>query len=294
MMCEIRCKSLVSNSLLSYQQAINHDNMQQEICKLAKCRVMAEIPGLIPNGLTMQGIVFFISFNTLYHFSLSQTSKQSLLKNQKATVKCTELLLIVFFFLAFLEKCNLLSHGDVISSTSLLVQTLIDTATVFRIGSASSEGNDTNTLHCCSVPLGLHSISCEGSQVNCFLLTLCLGRESEMHTLISCFTRYFSLKILLQQEPVPPQTVAKRYFLNYVTLIFQWSTFFAFGLYKPTQSVHCSVFRMTEWHSQQRSPADPSMASKCDAILVQILQSSEGEDLTKAQEWPWRSWWKVA
>lgn len=158
MMCEIWCKSLVSNSLLRFQQAINHTNMQQEICMLTKCRVMAKILGLTPKSLTMQDIVFFISFNTLYHFSLLQTIKQSLLKNQKARVKRPEVLPIVFYFLTFLEKCNLLSHGDVISSISLLLQTLISTVPVFRIGSASSDSNDKNTVHDYSVSLGLQSI----------------------------------------------------------------------------------------------------------------------------------------
>ena len=89
------------------------------------------------------------------------------------------------------------------------------------------------------------AFACEGSQVNCFLLTLCLSGESEMHTLISCFTRYLASKILLQQKPVPPQMAAKCYLLHYVTLIFQCSTIVTFGLYVPTQSVHCSVFKMT-------------------------------------------------
>lgn len=77
------------------------------------------------------------------------------------------------------------------------------------------------------------TFACEGNEVNYFLLTLCLGRESETRTLISCFIRYLASKILLQQKPVPPQMVAKCYFLHYVTLIFHRSTIFAFGLYKP-------------------------------------------------------------
>ena len=155
------------------------------------------------------------------------------------------------------------------------------------------------------------AFACEGSQVNCFLLTVCLGGESEMRTLISCFTRSLALKILLQQKPG-----TKCYLLNCVT---DFPVLHNFCIWTTWTNAISPLLRLQNdrttltfnkvlvfelklapwwrqiWYTilQQRSTADPSVVGKPDAVLVQVQQSSEGEDVTKAQD-PWSSWWKVA